>query len=397
MIAKEEKDDNSIALSDDDSVDTNEAFMEMLGFSTVSINSLNVVEEPAEVCTDIISVAPSSTFSNILLPTKCSRQHLPPSSCFAVVIDDVLTALECQDLINRTKSGFRYITEATHKSPDGTTYSVEIQNPNPHKLAAIDTSHGTHLHSDSKKDQTTLMMDKLYSTILSSLKSNSSFHSFVCRTKCGEAQALNPRMRILRYDSQDNDLFDPHFDATTRVPDSLDSSVMLKSLITVLVYLNDGDGEEFDGGETLYHDYHNSKTGITFETRDGSEVKVVPKVGRVCCFEHDLYHSGAPLEWGTKFVMRTDILFEDTSESSDIIFEECIVNEQSMLLSALCEKINISQKVSSILKEMEILHTTCESFLSPGVTLLKGMLIDAGIDKDIASSLIEEAVKVTNA
>ena len=401
MISKEETGDNSIALSDD-SVDTNEAFMEMLGLSAVSVESLNVVEEITGVCDDTISVTPSSTFSEVLLPTKCSRQHLPPSSCFAVVMDDVLTPRECQELINRTKSQFRYITEATHKAPDGSTYSVEIQNPNLHKLAAIDTTHSIHLDSESTKDEATLTMDKLYSTILSSLKSNPSFHSFARRTSCGEAQGLNPRIRILRYDSRDNDLFEPHFDATTRVPNSLDSSVMLKSLITVLVYLNDGDGEEFDGGETFYLDYHSSKSGTRgsfFEARAGSKEKVIPKAGRVCCFEHDLYHSGAPLEWGTKFVMRTDILFEDTCdrETSDKILEEGVVNEQSMLLSALCEKLDIPLEVSSILKEMDLLETTCISFLSPGATLMKCMLIDAGIDESIVSSLIEEVVKITNA
>ena len=70
-----------------------------------------------------------------------------------------------------------------------------------------------------------------------------------------ESTCLNPRMRILKYDAKDDDRFDAHFDATTEIDveygdNQKDISKKMKSLITVLVYLNNGDGVDFVVGET---------------------------------------------------------------------------------------------------------------------------------------------------
>ena len=76
----------------------------------------------------------------------------------------------------------------------------------------------------------------------------------------------------------------------------------MKSLITVLVYLNDGDGVDFVVGETLYLDYSTSTSaGAVSKIYDSAPkygkytgnastcvTKVVPKRGRVVLFEHDL-------------------------------------------------------------------------------------------------------------
>ena len=75
---------------------------------------------------------------------------------------------------------------------------------------------------------------------------------FQQRTNCGPPLGLNPRLRVLQYDATDNDRFEPHFDATTHVGNQT-------SLITVLLYLNTGDGMDFEGGETLYLDSHISQ------------------------------------------------------------------------------------------------------------------------------------------
>ena len=392
------------------SVDTNEAFMEMLGFSNELPTSLDVADHIEELPKTIACTASNSVsslkkepmhFSTIDLPARCSRHLLDPSSCLALVLDDVFTEEQCQDLILMASNGFRYITEATHKAPDGSTYTIQIQNPNEHKLSAIDTQHDPQRqHPPSARkpnlnDPATSLMDQLYSTISASLPSHASFQSFSKRTKCGAILGLNPRLRVLQYDAKDNDRFEAHFDATTFVPGIKNRR---KSLITVLVYLNNGGGDEFEGGETLYLDFHNSTSAKP--NYDGA-IKVVPRAGRVVLFEHDLFHSGAPLVRGTKYIMRTDILFDENgSEEEEVMNTSIFVHEEetigSVLVSDMCIELKLSEVEMSILNEMDLLDITCESLLSPGITLLKKMLLSGGINGEIADSLVKKATAAVN-
>ncbi|MFG6414564.1 prolyl hydroxylase family protein [Roseateles sp. DC23W] len=62
----------------------------------------------------------------------------------------------------------------------------------------------------------------------------------------------------------------------------------LASKLTFLVYLNDG----FIGGET-----------------DFREFKVVPSTGAALLFVHDTWHEGASVKEGTKYVLRSDVLY----------------------------------------------------------------------------------------
>lgn len=62
------------------------------------------------------------------------------------------------------------------------------------------------------------------------------------------------------------------------------------SLLTLLVYLNDG----FRGGETEF-----PEQGKT----------VVPQTGAALLFQHRVLHAGNPVVSGLKYVLRTDVLF----------------------------------------------------------------------------------------
>ena len=63
-----------------------------------------------------------------------------------------------------------------------------------------------------------------------------------------------------------------------------------ESLLTVIVYLN----ADFDGGATEFCDYG---------------VAVTPQVGRVLLFQHLLMHEGCVVTRGTKYALRTDVMF----------------------------------------------------------------------------------------
>jgi len=65
------------------------------------------------------------------------------------------------------------------------------------------------------------------------------------------------------------------------------------------LYLNDAEGQ-LKGGATTFHSWLDQRRRI----------EVVPRCGRVLLFQHrDLLHSGDDVEDGTKYTMRTDIMY----------------------------------------------------------------------------------------
>jgi hypothetical protein len=92
---------------------------------------------------------------------------------------------------------------------------------------------------------------------------------------------LNERFRYYRYTS--GQAFRWHRDG------AFVRNVTQQSLLTFMVYLN----EDFGGGSTEFE--HES---------------VVPKTGYALVFDHGLRHQGAEVTHGTKYVLRSDILFE---------------------------------------------------------------------------------------
>ncbi|GAB1856236.1 2OG-Fe(II) oxygenase [Flavobacteriaceae bacterium MHTCC 0001] len=63
------------------------------------------------------------------------------------------------------------------------------------------------------------------------------------------------------------------------------------SFFSLLIYLNEG----YEGGETYFEE------GLT----------IIPKVGDALIFHHPLRHEGKPLISGTKYVLRTDIMYRN--------------------------------------------------------------------------------------
>ena len=90
-----------------------------------------------------------------------------------------------------------------------------------------------------------------------------------------------------------------------------------ETLFTIQLYLNDsqgavGEDAELVGGST------------PFLSRDESRrVDVHPKAGRVLIFQHlGLLHSGDDVVKGTKYTMRTDIIYERVVEPKDEASQE---------------------------------------------------------------------------
>lgn len=94
---------------------------------------------------------------------------------------------------------------------------------------------------------------------------------------------LNERFRVYRY--HPGHRFKPHFDgAFVRERD------VEESALTFMIYLND----DFDGGATEFLD---------------DDVTIVPRAGSALFFFHPLLHEGCEVTRGTKYVLRTDVMY----------------------------------------------------------------------------------------
>jgi hypothetical protein len=93
------------------------------------------------------------------------------------------------------------------------------------------------------------------------------------------AVGLNERLRYYRYTGGER--FASHVDLSHSDRD-------VRSFLTVIFYLNDG----FGGGET-----------------DFFGLSVTPKRGAAILFPHELRHEGRPVFGGTKYVLRTDVMY----------------------------------------------------------------------------------------
>lgn len=61
-----------------------------------------------------------------------------------------------------------------------------------------------------------------------------------------------------------------------------------QSRITFMIYLND----DFEGGETAF-----------------DNLQIIPKTGTALCFIHEVKHQGNAIKGGTKYVLRSDVMY----------------------------------------------------------------------------------------
>ena len=419
------------------SVGTAEAWEEMFGFQahemTLSIadddvptnsydkneNDLKNEEEKKEY-EDIDYESNSSgkiEMERVEIPPNCYRRtelnesgqyRIPPTAFY---VHHVLSQLECQSLIQSAQStsrGFQYIKEATHTNPlDGSTYTVPLMNPHPHKLSLF-----------FNDDMLDIIWNRLKPILLQNL-SKEFMEAF------GPPLGLNPRLRILKYDSEDNDYFSPHYDATTtttttttttnsNTTNHLPPNTELQSEITVLLYLN----QDFQGGRTLFLDRSDP-------SNVGKICPVKPRQGSILLFDHGLFHSGEAVSsnapHGTKFILRTDVMFAkaspqpqleeqrfrnviaatDTGTNDDMEMNSAYLQTSSpadasgsqspLNILQLCEQLSLSNQDIQLLDELQMLDLTVYSFCEPGQHILGMILKETGMSQSSIDALIKES------
>ena len=126
---------------------------------------------------------------------------------------------------------------------------------------------------------------------------------------------LNKRLRFYRYG--EGDFFKPHTDGSWP-----GSRVVGKKLVsnaypdrysrmTFLILLND----DFTGGETVFYVDKNDPSKPAKRSEDVKVAEIKTPAGGALCFPHGSHplhclHSSEPLLSGTKYIIRTDLLFE---------------------------------------------------------------------------------------
>ena len=146
--------------------------------------------------------------------------------------------------------------------------------------APITTARGPVMRSDVRNN-TRVMFD--YPELAKLLFDRIAPH--VPQELCGmKPVGANERFRSYRYDVDQR--FAPHYDG------AFVRNASERSLLTFMVYLNEG----FTGGATRFHDF---------------DLDVTPKAGRALLFQHFLLHEGCVVTSGTKYVLRTDVMYRE--------------------------------------------------------------------------------------
>ncbi|KAI0414346.1 oxidoreductase domain-containing protein [Xylaria grammica] len=229
-------------------------------------------------------------FKNSVLPEY--------EGCYAAVLDDVLSPSECTQLLQLAESS---------------VMDDDREDGSPWRAALVNIGGGFEMEiPDYRKSGRIIwdnqeIVDRLWArmaTVPEIQEKLSTLPGLSLDTSVSDAKyefhRVNKRLRFLKYTP--GQFFKPHCDGPygERTPEGF----MVQTYMTVHLYLNDsqqvvGPSTDLVGGAT------------SFLSRDNSrKLDVDPKAGRVLIFQHSrLRHCGDDVKAGTKYTVRTDIMY----------------------------------------------------------------------------------------
>lgn len=252
------------------------------------------------------------TTSNPALPAYKGR--------LAAVINDILTHEECSELLRRVEASTTS-QDASQATP--TWERAMINTGNGKQALATDVRNCGRIildDHDLANRLLTRLLPFLQTLELDTITDRPLITGLAGRGKTYRLTRVNERLRFLRY--QGGEFFDVHGDGVYVTPDRQE-----RSFITIHLYLN-GEGEQdldelrrekraagdsgqhnrdvdgrLLGGATSFMEM----TGIG---KEDQHMRVFPRTGSVLVFQQrDLLHSGDPVVRGTKYTMRSDIMY----------------------------------------------------------------------------------------
>lgn len=130
-----------------------------------------------------------------------------------------------------------------------------------------------------------------------------------CKNEQWKPLRINDCMRISEYPSPSIG-FTPHYD------NQYNESDTIKSFFSIVIYLNNG----FDGGDTLFYECDESKLNGGITIREEIDInggidaykltRIKPISGNGILFDHSFLHASDKIIKGTKYIIRTDLIFE---------------------------------------------------------------------------------------
>lgn len=180
-----------------------------------------------------------------------------------ILIPDFLTTFECDDLIKTAETAG--LTEAKLYTPDGAEVRSDYRSNDRFMFDAPD------------------MAAKLYARFTDELP------NIKDAGKSWEPTGLNERFKVYRY--KPGQFFALHTDHP------YERNENEQSFFTLLLALN----EEYVGGETNF-----------------LSMPVEHKTGQAVVFPHHLLHEGCPVDEGTKYMLRTDVMYKRTPLNNTI-------------------------------------------------------------------------------
>ncbi|KAK8073543.1 oxidoreductase domain-containing protein [Apiospora phragmitis] len=229
--------------------------------------------------------------------------------CYAAVLDNVLTPAECDTLLRLAESSVR----DEDMGEDGSPWRPALVNAGGGR-EVLETSYR---NSDRIIWDCQDVVDRLWARIAQVPGVMDKLGSVTGEELLGvtakpdkpstwwDFHGVNRRMRYLKYGG--GQFFAPHCDGAYSTEE--EDGTVFRTHYTVHIYLNDskaevGDGDKgrtaLEGGATTF-----------FSSDEKRRLNVHPKAGRVLIFQHRrLYHSGDNVLAGTKYTIRTDLLYK---------------------------------------------------------------------------------------
>lgn len=229
---------------------------------------------------------------------------------FAAVINDILTPAECDELL-RLAEASTCTSEPWERAMINVGNGVQVM--------ATDTRNCGRIIYDSP-DLAGRLLARLRPFLqgygLDRIEGQLRVTGLRGRGRVYEVSGLNERLRFLKY--QGGEYFRPHWDGKYVTPDQREISYY-----TIHLYLN-GDGEqdiaelkraEQDGTANIDQEGKLLGGATSFIPRfedQSAQVRVFPRTGSILLFQqNDLLHGGDPVFRGTKYTMRTDIMYRE--------------------------------------------------------------------------------------
>ncbi|KAI1441564.1 hypothetical protein F5Y02DRAFT_292296 [Annulohypoxylon stygium] len=229
---------------------------------------------------------------------------------YAVVLDNVLSPSECAQLLQFAEAS---VSDANRNKENGSPWAPALVNAG----AGMEISTPSYRNSDRIIWDNQDMVDRIWGRLERVPQITEALLSFTqepnrvyLRAKGKDAPAAKPtvwdyhcvnkRMRFLKYGK--DQFFRPHCDSPYGEVTADGHAVMTH--YTLHLYLNDsrqevGEKSELVGGATSF-----------LSSNQDRKLDVDPKAGRILIFQHRrLYHAGDDVKAGTKYTMRTDIMY----------------------------------------------------------------------------------------